>query len=373
MHSVLARTDNSILGQWWWTVDRWVLGAVAVLMGTGLMLSFAASPSIAQHLNLSSFYFAFRHTAYLLPSALVLIAVSLLSVKNVKRLALVIFLLGLVLTFATLFTGLEIKGARRWLSLGGVSLQPSEYLKPSLVVLSAWMFSEAHMNPQVPGRLIAFGLLLTTVALLVLQPDFGMLVLVIVVWFAQFFLAGMPLLWIGGMVVLGSGGLVMSYLLLPHVARRIDLYISPDSADRFSSQYQITQSLEAFMHGGLLGQGPGEGVIKRNLPDAHADFVFAVAGEEFGMILCVMIAGLFVFVVLRSMMRVMLQNDLFSLLAVAGLVIGFGLQAMINMASTLGLIPTKGMTLPFLSYGGSSMLALALTMGMVLALTRRRV
>ncbi len=373
MYSVLSRTDNSILGIWWWTVDRWVLGAIALLMGTGLVLSFAASPSIAQHLNLPSFYFAFRHAAYLLPCTLVLISVSLLSVKNVKRLALVIFVASLALTFATLFAGMEVKGARRWLSLGGISLQPSEYLKPSLVILSAWMFSEAHMNPQVPGRLIAFGLLLASMVVLVLQPDFGMLVLITVVWFAQFFLAGMPLLWIAGMTLMGGGGLAMSYALLPHVARRIDLYLSPDPADRFSSQYQITQSLEAFMHGGLLGQGPGEGIVKRNLPDAHADFVFAVAGEEFGMIFCVLIAAIFMFVVLRSMMRVMLQNDLFSLLAVSGLVIGFGLQAMINMASTLGLIPTKGMTLPFLSYGGSSMLALALTMGMVLALTRRRV
>ncbi|MEN8237435.1 MAG: putative peptidoglycan glycosyltransferase FtsW [Pseudomonadota bacterium] len=373
MHSVLSRTDDSILGQWWWTVDRTVLGAIALLMGIGLMLSFAASPSIAQHLNLPSFYFAFRHAAYLLPLTLILISVSLLSVQNVKRLAVLIFLLSLALTFTTLFTGVEVKGARRWLSLGGMSLQPSEYLKPSLVVLSAWMFSEAHMSPQVPGRLIAFSLLLICATALVLQPDFGMLVLIIVVWFAQFFLAGMPLLWIAGMLLMGGSGLFMSYLLLPHVARRIDLYLSPNPADRFSGQYQITQSLEAFMHGGLLGQGPGEGVIKRNLPDAHADFVFAVAGEEFGMILCVLIAGLFMFIVLRSMMRAMLQNDLFSLLAVSGLVTGFGLQAMINIASTLGLIPTKGMTLPFLSYGGSSMLALALTMGMVLALTRRRV
>ncbi len=373
MSTLLARTDTSILGQWWWTVDRWVLSCIGALMTIGLILSFAASPSIAQHLGLSSFYFSLRHAIFLLPSAFLLISVSLLSPRHIKRLALILFILSLGLLIVTLFAGVEIKGARRWLALGGMSLQPSEYIKPALVVLSAWMFTEGHMTPEIPGRTIAFGLLALVVGVLLLQPDFGMIVLVSLVWLAQFFLAGMPLLWIGLMGILGSFGIGVSYLFLPHVTRRIDLFLNPDPGDRFSSQYQITQSLEAFTHGGFLGQGPGEGIVKRNLPDAHADFVFAVAGEEFGIILCIIIASLFMFVVIRSLMRVMIQNDLFTLLAVAGLVIELGLQSMINMASTLSLIPTKGMTLPFLSYGGSSMLALSITMGMVLALTRRRV
>jgi len=295
----------------------------------------------------------------------------MLSSTNVRRLALVLFFISVILVVMTLFMGFEIKGARRWLSFAGFSIQPSEFLKPAFAVLSAWIFAQKHYNPDIPGVAISSTMFLLVVSLLLLQPDLGMVVLISAVWLVQFFIAGLSIFWIFMAACLGALGLFLSYMFLPHVTRRLDQFFDPSMGDKFSDKYQITQSLEAFMNGGIMGQGPGEGVVKKHLPDAHADFVFAVVGEEFGLILCLIIAGLFVFIVLRSLLQVFHENNLFGLLAVTGLVIEFGLQAMINMASALSLIPTKGMTLPFISYGGSSIVALAITMGMILAFTRR--
>ncbi len=373
MVATIARNDTSLIGLWWWTVDRGTLFAVMMLMCFGVLLSFAASPSVASTIGLSSFYFVLHHLVYLIPTVFLIISVSLLSPKAIKRLALFLFLGSAVLMILTMFMGAEIKGAKRWLSLGLFSIQPSEFIKPAFAVMSAWMFTEKQIDPEVPGTLIAFILYAITTVLLILQPDLGMVVLTTMVWFTQFFLAGLPILWIMGAGVAGFFGLAASYFFLPHVTRRIDQFLDPSSGDRFSENYQVSQSLEAFMNGGFLGQGPGEGVVKKTLPDAHADFVFAVAGEEFGLVVCLLIAGLFVAIILRSLARSVRSENYFILLAVTGLVVQFGLQAMINIASTINLIPTKGMTLPFVSYGGSSMLALAITMGMILALTRRRV
>lgn len=371
MVTPISRMDNSLMGRWWWTVDRWTLLALGILIGLGVILSFSASPSVADHLKLGSFYFVIRHIAFIIPSIFILIAVSLLPLKSIKRLALFLFLLSIVLLILTPFVGAEIKGARRWISVAGFSFQPSELIKPAFAVLSAWMFSEAHVNPHIPGNLISSALYLTVVALLVMQPDLGMTVLITCAWFAQFFFAGLSIVWI--LIGIGAGvvGVVLAYFLLPHVSRRIDQFLDPTAGDRFSDKYQITQSLDALMNGGLLGQGPGEGVIKRALPDAHADFVFAVAGEEFGLLMGIIISLLFLFIVIRNFFRILHETNMFIILAVSGLVIQFGLQALINIASTLNLIPTKGMTLPFLSYGGSSMLAISIAMGMVLSLTRR--
>jgi cell division protein FtsW len=268
--------------------------------------------------------------------------------------------------------GVDIKGARRWISILGFSLQPSEFVKPALAVLCAWMLAENQLNPVFPGKALALMLYGLTLCLLILQPDMGMAVLVSVVFFCQFFLAGLPLLWVALGVLTGAVGSISAYFFLPHVTQRVDRFLKAEGGDKYTDQYQITQSLDAFVNGGVFGQGPGEGTVKKHLPDAHADFIFAVAGEEFGLILCLIIVGLFAFIVLRNVGKVIQENDFFIVLAVSGLIIEFGLQAIINMSSTLSLIPTKGMTLPFISYGGSSMMALALTMGMVLALTRRR-
>jgi cell division protein FtsW len=236
-------------------------------------------------------------------------------------------------------------------------------------VASAWLFSLDREETGIPGARIAVALWVAVVSLLLMQPDVGQAVLVTAIWGTQLFLAGLPLAWIAVVAVVGAGGLVAAYFALPHVTARIDSFLDPAAGDR----YQVNRSLEAFVNGGLLGRGPGEGTVKAQLPDAHSDFIFAVAGEEMGLIACLIILGLFAFVVLRGFARLMQENSLFVLLAASGLLIQFGLQAFINMASTLHLMPTKGMTLPFISYGGSSLMALALGMGMLLALTRRRV
>ncbi len=373
MITAIDRTDTSLIGKWWWTVDRWNLFAILLLMGMGVLMSFAASPSVADHLGVGSFYFVTRHFIYTIPMLLVMVGVSLLSPQWVRRLALALFFVSLILLIITLFAGVEIKGAQRWLSFAGFSIQPSEFMKPAFAVLCAWMFAEKQNNSDVPGTLISFILYILVAGILILQPDLGIVVLISLVWFTQFFLAGLPIIWIVIAMIGGTLGLVSSYFFLPHVARRVDQFLDPSGGDRFSESYQISQSLEALTNGGFLGQGPGEGVVKKSLPDAHADFVFAVAGEEFGIIFCLILSGVFVTIVLRSLSQVLRETNFFILLAVTGLVIEFGLQAMINIASTINLIPTKGMTLPFISYGGSSMLALSITMGMILALTRRRV
>ncbi|MBI4184759.1 MAG: cell division protein FtsW [Proteobacteria bacterium] len=366
--SGLSRADTSLFGRWWWTVDRWSLAALGTLVVTGAILTLAASPAVAERIGLESFHFARRQFAYLVLAAALLVAVSLLEAREVRRLGVVVFAVALVLTVATLAAGHEIKGAQRWLSLGGVSLQPSEFLKPAFAVVAAWMFAEQHRGAGIPGNAVATALYLAVAGLLFLQPDIGMALVVTAVWLAQFFLAGLRLVWVGVAGALSLAGVVAAYFVFPHVANRIDRFLDPASGD----SYQITVALQSFASGGWIGRGPGEGRVKTLLPDAHSDFVFAVAGEEFGLVACLAILALFAFVVLRGFARLLAEENLFVLLAGAGLLTQFGLQAVVNMASTLRLMPTKGMTLPFVSYGGSSVLALALGMGMVLALTRRR-
>jgi cell division protein FtsW len=356
-----ARTDRSLVAHWWWTVDRWTLLAIGALAGFGLILAFAASPAVAERIGVDSLHFVKRHFA-MLPLALALMLfISMQSPRNVRRLALFCFVVFTALLAYTFIGGVEIKGARRWINIPGFSLQPSEFVKPTFAVLAAWLFAEKR-------AWLALLLFAVTVGLLVRQPDLGMAVVVCAVFLTQFFLAGLRLYW---MALLGGGavaGLVGAYSFLPHVKSRIDRFLDPSSGD----SYQIDRSIEAFGNGGLWGTGPGEGRVKEWLPDAHSDFVFAVAGEELGLVLCLIIVAIFAFIVLRGLSRMVQEQNLWIVLASTGLFVQFGLQAVINMSSSLHLMPTKGMTLPFISYGGSSMIALALGMGMALALTRRR-
>ncbi|HVO02900.1 MAG TPA: putative peptidoglycan glycosyltransferase FtsW [Candidatus Cybelea sp.] len=366
-----ARTDRSVLGQWWWTVDRWTLAAVIALMFVGAIMVLAASPAVATRIGLDSFYLVRHHYMMLPLAAATLISVSLLSPRQVRRLGVVLFPFFLVLTALTLESGVEIKGATRWINVGPLSLQPSEFLKPCFAIFTAWMFALQRTEApgqRIPGNLISIGAYAVTVALLIKQPDLGMTVVITTTWAAQFFVAGLPIYWVALLAGCGGAGLVAAYVALPHVTERVDQFIDPSAGDN----YQIDRALEAFSNGGLVGRGPGGGTVKLVLPDAHADFVFAVAGEEFGMIVCTLIVALFAFIVLRSLLRMLGETNLFVLLAVTGLVTSFGLQAVVNMASTLHLMPTKGMTLPFISYGGSSIVAIALGVGMLLALTRKR-
>ncbi|MBF0354469.1 MAG: cell division protein FtsW [Alphaproteobacteria bacterium] len=363
-----GRTDKSIVGRWWWTVDRWTLAALFVLIGTGLFLTLAASPSVATRIGADSFHFVRRQFVFLMPAVIVILGVSMLDVKSVRRLAVIGFVGSLVLMALTLVLGHEVKGATRWLSFAGLTIQPSEFMKPTFAVAMAWMFSEQKSQPEFPGNLIALGLFALTALLLLLQPDVGMTLVTSAVFFAEFFLAGLSMIWVGLFGLGGAAAAVGAYFIFPHVQSRIDRFLDPQTGD----SYQVTTALQAFGNGGLLGRGPGEGSIKEILPDAHTDFILAVAGEEFGLFLCLFIVVLFAFIVLRGFARLYREDSLFVMLAVSGLLVQFGLQAVVNMASTLHLMPTKGMTLPFISYGGSSMLALALGMGMMLALSRKK-
>jgi cell division protein FtsW len=363
-----ARTDSSLLGRWWWTVDRWTLAALAVLMGFGVVLVQAASPAVAERIGLDNFHFVQRHLMMLLPSAAIMVAVSLLPPRGIRRLAVLVFLAALLLVALTPVVGMEIKGARRWIHVPGLSIQPSEFLKPAFVVVAAWLFTMQKTTDGFPGGAVSIALYLLVVTLLMMQPDLGMTFVISAVWFGQFFLAGLPIVLVGILGITGLLGLVGAYFMFPHVSSRIDRFLDPGSGDN----YQVARSMEAFMNGGMFGTGPGQGTVKMSLPDAHADFIFSVAGEEFGLLWCLALVALFAFIVLRGFRRAMRDDSLFILLAVGGLLMQFGLQAMINMGSALHLMPTKGMTLPFISYGGSSMLALGFGMGMVLALTRKR-
>src|SRR5215468_603700 len=363
-----ARIDQSPVARWWWTVDRWSFAALGLLIGFGVVLSLAASPAVAERIGYDGLHFVRRHLA-LLPLAVgLMFVVSLQPPRTIRRIAVIGFTIAVVLLSLTFLIGAEIKGARRWINLPGLSVQPSEFVKPTFAVVGAWLFSEQKLRSGFPGNLISIALFLIVAGMLIKQPDIGMAAVVAVVWFAQFFMAGLRLYWVVAGALAGIAGLVGAYTYLPHVKVRVDHFLNPSIGD----SYQVDRSIEAFSNGGLWGRGPGEGTVKDVLPDAHADFVFAVAGEEFGVVVCLAIVALFAFIVLRGFSRMSQEGNFFVLLAATGLLVQFGLQAVINMASSLHLIPTKGMTLPFLSYGGSSMLALALGMGMMLALTRRR-
>ena len=364
-----SRNDQSLIASWWWTVDRWSLAAILGLIAFGMVLTLASSPSVAIRLGAGDSFFFVRHQLMLLPLAgLSMFGASLLSPRDVRRLALLLLVATIAMLLLTPLFGTEIKGARRWLSLGGFSLQPSEFVKPAIIIVTAWLLSVRRRDPNFPGYALAIGLVGLVVVLLLAQPDLGQTVVISFIWLWQLFLAGLPL-WtlpaLGGMTVCGG---FAAYFTLPHVKIRIDKFLDPTTGDT----WQIDRSIQAFTQGGLFGKGPGGGGVKQVLPDAHADFVFAVAGEELGIIACAVIVLLFATIVMRGLSSALKETSLFALLATAGLAAEFGLQALINMSSSLALIPTKGMTLPFLSYGGSSLLAISLSVGCLLALTRRR-
>jgi cell division protein FtsW len=282
--------------------------------------------------------------------------------------ALILLFVAITGLLAVHFTGREINGARRWLSLAGHSLQPSEFLKPAFVVISAWLLAEARTRPEMPALWFAIALFALVATFLVLQPDVGQTLLLSLVWGALFFVSGQPVVYAAVIVVLGLAALAGAYVTFPHVEARVDRFLDPAPGDNS----QVDRALQSFTQGGFFGRGPGEGTIKTSLPDAHTDFIFAVIAEEYGAIACLAIVALFGFIVLRALYRAGREPDLSLKLAIIGLALVFGLQALINMGVNVGLLPAKGMTLPYLSAGGSSTLAISITLGMLLALTRRR-
>ena len=364
----IPRDDGSIFGRWWWTVDRWSIVALLILVATGIVMAFAASPAIANRIGADQFYFANRHLIYVGLALTAMFLSSFLTVDAIKRLSVLGMACVLIVLVVTLIHGAEYQGGRRWIRFGFINLQPSEFSKPFFVICSAWLFSLDRATRLRWPLVVQLALLLCLISLLLAQPDIGQTAVVCAIWGAQFFMAGYNLLWVAGAGIMVISGLVVTIMLKPHALDRIKRFTGDGDADT----YQVQQSLKAFGEGGWFGKGPGEGVIKALAPDVHADFVFAAMGEEFGMIACILVVGFFAIIIIRGLVRLSSQDNMFLVLAGTGLLTQFGVQAAINMFTALNLMPTKGMTLPFISYGGSSMLGMALTMGLLLAISRRR-
>ena len=365
-----SRNDQSPIAQWFWTVDRGLLGAALALMGLGVALSFASSPAaiLADESITDPFHYSWRMMVFSGISLTLMLTTSLMSPRGVRRIAVLALLGAIVVMMALPFIGDTVKGAARWVNFGPFSLQPSEFAKPGLIVFAAWMFAEAQKGQGVPGVTIAFGFYALTVCLLLIQPDIGQTLLITTTFMAVFFMAGVPFKWMAVLASAGMAGLVSLYFVFGHMRDRLSRFFSPETTDT----HQIDSAAEAIRAGGLVGRGIGEGVMKRHVPDLHTDFIYSVGAEEFGLVLSLTMISLYAFIVVRGMRRAMKLTDPFEQTAAAGLFMLIGLQACINVAVNLNLIPTKGMTLPFISYGGSSMLAMGLTMGFALALTRRR-
>ena len=364
---MVSRAERGALADWFWTIDRFFLAAFILLMGLGFMLSFAASPAVAERIGLDSFHFVRRHAMFLVPAIAIMFGISFMSPRQVRRAAMILLVVSLAAMVLALFFGVEVKGSRRWISIGSFSIQPSEFMKPAFVVICAWLFAEHARQPEIPGNLFAIILFGIVAALLVAQPDLGQTILTAAVWGGMFFMAGMPWLWI---IVLGGaavGGLLTAYTFLPHVAGRIDKFLTGEG-----DTFQMDTAREAIIRGDWFGQGPGEGTVKRIIPDSHTDFIFSVAAEEFGIVFCMIIVMIFAFVVMRGLSHAFRERNDFTRFAVAGLVLQLGTQSMNNIGVNLELLPAKGMTLPLISYGGSSMIAICVTAGFILALTRHR-
>ncbi len=365
---LLNRSHRGLLAQWWFTVDRGLMSAVLLLMAMGVLISMAASPPVAERIGVDPFHFFRNQLLFLLPAIVVFVGVSFLDQKQARRAALAVLVTGLVLMVAALQWGPEIKGAHRWINVGPINLQPSEFAKPGFVVMVSWFLSAGSANRGWGGVVASFILAGIFIGLLVLQPDFGQTALVVLTFGSMLLIYGIPWVVILGLVGLVSAGVVAAYALVPHVGSRIDRFFDPDKGDTF----QVDTAVQAFSNGGLMGTGPGGGEAKLVLPDAHADFTFAVVGEEFGLIACLALLLLFAFIILKVLARAKTEPEPFPALAMAGLVMVFGFQTIINMGVNVSLLPAKGMTLPFISYGGSSLIGMAFAMGMVLAFARRR-
>jgi cell division protein FtsW len=364
---MINRADKSGFANWWFTVDRVALGCMLALAGIGLMLAFAASPAITGGpMSAGDFRYTARQVLFATMAVCILGGVSLLPLRQVKILAAITFACALIGSFMVLFIGADVLGARRELDLGPIALQPSEFLKPSFAILAAAVLAD-RQPLSIPKPVVTFLLLAPALLILLRQPDVGQTGLLLCLWGAMLFFWGMSFVWVGA----GLGGLAVlglfAYEVFPHVHRRVDQYLGHSETG-----YQAGLALKAFAHGGLTGVGPGAGTVKYRLPDAHSDFIFAVAGEEFGLLLCGLIALLFCILTVRLLLRAAASRDAFSQLAGAGLAVVTAVQAFINMGVAVSLLPAKGMTLPFISYGGSSLFAVALTMGFALAVTRQR-
>jgi cell division protein FtsW len=364
--------ENSKRGKffwsWWSTIDRYILLAIGIIITFSIIMVTTASPAVAERIGLSSFYFIQRQLVYLVLGIFIMLSISFCPSEILKKFSILGFLGFLLLMVIVLFVGEEIKGARRWISLGSIAIQPSEFIKPFFAILTASILVQRSSNPKFYSFTFSTLIYFIVIGLVALQPDLGMAVTISAIWGCQMFLAGLSILWIIFLGLGGVVGLLAAYTFLPHVTTRVNSFLDPDK----SENYQIKKSIEAFINGGVYGTGPGEGTVKQHLPDSHTDFIFAVVGEELGMIIAMMVIAVFAFLVVKALIKVIKVGDLFSIIAVSGLVTQLGFQSVVNMGVSLHLLPTKGMTLPFISYGGSSILSVSITTGMILALTRKR-
>lgn len=356
--------QNNIIKHWR-ALDRQLIIAYGILLIFSLMLVTTTSASVAEKIGLPGNYFSSKQIIYLLTGSLCVAFFSYLDKKWIKRLGILGFLINIIMLVLVKFYGYEVKGATRWIRLGGFSYQPSEFIKPFFIITIGWLLSLKYYD-NFPGFKMSLLLYAAVASLLIIQPDIGMLILITAVFATQLFVAGLPLIWILFTKIIGFFGIILAYFFLPHVTDRINNFIAPAE----NENYQVTKSLIAFEEGGFYGKGPGEGTVKQFIPDSHTDFIFAVAGEEFGGLICIVIISVFAFIVLSSLMRIKKAEDKFTQFAAVGLIVQFGLQAAINMGVTLNLLPTKGMTLPFVSYGGSSTIAMSIAAGMLLSLTK---
>ncbi len=359
---------GSIIGSWMATIDKYMLSAIAITIIFSVIMVTTASPAVAERIGLPTFYFIQRQLVFLFLGSMIMLGISFFSLKAIHKFAIIGFIFFIILMILVLFMGEEIKGAQRWISLGFISIQPSEFIKPFFTILTASILMQRYIDTKFPAFRLSFILYSIVIGLVILQPDLGMAITISAVWSGQMFLAGLSMTWIILLTIGGIIGLLAAYTFLPHVTVRMNSFLDPNT----SENYQVKKSIEAFTNGGIFGTGPGEGTVKQHLPDSHTDFIFAVVGEELGMIICLVIIFLFSFIVIRGLIRVSKVGDLFSMLAVSGLLMQLGFQAIINIGVTLHLLPTKGMTLPLMSYGGSSILSISLTIGAILALTRKR-
>jgi len=366
--SFFSRTDHSVLARWWWTVDKVMLASILILFVVGIALVTSASPSVANRIGAGHGHFFIKHMIFVVPALITMIGVSILDHLWIRRLGIIVFGGTIFLMLLVPFVGPEIKNAQRWINFAGFSLQPSEFIKPAFAIIVAWLISHQKQNPEFHGNLFSTMIYAFLVFLLMSQPDFGMTMVLTSMFVAQVFIAGLPLRYLFIMGLIGAIGVVCIYFTFDHVRVRMDKFIDPHGT---ADTYQVDRSMEAFANGGFWGTGPGQGTVKNTIPDVHADFIFAVAGEELGLLVTILLIGIYGLILLRGFGRLMESNDMFVVLAVGGILCMFGLQAFIHMGSSLHILPAKGMTLPFISYGGSSMLAMGFGMGVVLGLTRR--
>ncbi len=359
---------SKVLKKWLFSIDRVLLFSAFSLIAIGTWVSVASTPALAMKLGLPPFHFVKLHLMVVPVSIFVMLFISFLQPKYIRRLAIIGYFVCFGLVLCTLIFGAEIKGARRWLNIFGFSLQPSEFLKPVMAVITAWLVSEQYRDRGFPGIIFSIISIILVTPLLLSQPDIGMSVIITGTFFAQLFISGLSIFMIGAFVATALSAMFGLYLVYPHFSDRIDrFFMKTEDTDI----YQIQKSIEAFRSGGFFGKGPGEGVVKTFVPDSHSDFVFSVIGEEYGFIICILIIFLFALFITRAISKIMRSSNMFSFTTVFGILFQITLQVLINICTSLNLIPTKGMTLPFISYGGSSMLATAISFGIVMSLTKK--